>query len=139
MSVTFLSDAYQTLDTANKLDMGACCPPLIEPNVTSRVLRKHGIDDPLGEVGKGWLCSSRCPTPKLRLVDPVFQETAINRSCLDVRHCNKFYPFTRGQLKHHDPVVYCAIRDLWNEISVWDDVDDRFCNRWIKCLWTFSR
>ena len=55
------------------------------------------------------------------LTDPVFRETAMSRNCANIYHCNKFYPFTRGQLKHHDPELFENLRDLWREISRWED------------------
>ena len=41
----------------------------------------------------------------------------------DVRlpHCNKFYPYTRGQLRHYDAETCRAFDEFWNEISGWDD------------------
>mmetsp|Transcript_24039 Transcript_24039/g.51113 ORF Transcript_24039/g.51113 Transcript_24039/m.51113 type:complete len:552 (+) Transcript_24039:132-1787(+) len=57
----------------------------------------------------------------LRMIDPVFRERATSRNCAKVYHCNKFYPFTRGQLKLHDPEVYEGIRGLWGEVAMWDD------------------
>lgn len=39
-------------------------------------------------------------------------------------HCNKFFPFTRGQLMLYDTVLFNIMDDLWMEISVWNDADD---------------
>jgi len=36
-------------------------------------------------------------------------------------HCNKFFPFTRGQLKEFDPESFAAFQQLWSEIAVWED------------------
>jgi hypothetical protein len=42
--------------------------------------------------------------------------------------CNKFFPFTRGQLRHHDIETYRVIQELWCDIEQWDDpMDDRIC------------
>jgi hypothetical protein len=141
LSVTYLSDGYHELDEKDKTVMEDCCPPLLQPYVADRVLESHGISEPLEEM-KGcwsWGLSSR-RKPKLRLVDPIFQETALARSCLDVVHCNKNYPFTRGQLRYHDPVAYSAMREIWRKIAQWDDLgdEDRFCgaSKGInKCCW----
>lgn len=127
MSVTFLCDGYHELDTANTSIMEECCPPLIEPNVTKQVLRKNRIEDnPYKSTGNGALWSviplwGTQSVPRIRIVDPLWQEAAIGRGCRDVMHCNKFYPFTRGQLRHYDPVLFSALRDLWNEINMYDD------------------
>ena len=80
----------------------------------------------------------------LRMVDPVFQEEAMSRNCANVHHCNKFYPFTRGQLRHHDPDLFSDIRNLWREVSMWEDplasmrtkkrLRCRSCFRWCPSL-----
>jgi hypothetical protein len=49
-----------------------------------------------------------------------------------VHHCNKFYPFTRGQLRHYDAET-CQIFDaLWTEIAGWEDpfVVEKDCYCW---------
>lgn len=38
--------------------------------------------------------------------------------------CNKFFPFTRGQLKIFDPVTYALMEELWKKIAAWKDEDD---------------
>ena len=137
MSVTFLSNGYRKLDKAD-MTMESCSPPLLQPSVSDRVLKRHGIfDDPYESSEKeSMTCSflalsssllstnKKHPRPKLRIVDPHFQATAISRSCLDVVHCNKFYPFTRGQLKHHDPDLFSAMQGIWRTIATWDDPEE---------------
>lgn len=136
MSVTYLSNGYHDLDTADKSIMEECSPPLLEPNVTNRVLRKHGIEDnPYQQRATDtfWpphftkyfpFYNPRTLVPKLRMVHPSWQEAALGRSCRDVTHCNKFYPFTRGQLRHHDPEVFSAMRDLWTQIAMYEDPEE---------------
>lgn len=149
MSVTYLSNGYSELDYASKTDMEECSPPLLQPNVTDRVLQKHGILEepfeypPSQSTVPSFLSSLSLlgigagkPKPKLRIVDPIMQEDAIGRSCLGVTHCNKFYPFTRGQLQYHDPTIFHQIHDLWVEIAMWDDPEDdrsscRSLRRWL--------
>lgn len=77
---------------------------------------------------------------KMLQSSPPFQEPTV-RSRLGIEHligeervshCNKFYPFTRGQLRHYDEET-CSVFDvLWSEISDWDDpfVEKR------ECYWT---
>jgi len=36
-------------------------------------------------------------------------------------HCNKFFPFTHGQLKEYDPVTFAALQHLWADIADWED------------------
>ena len=54
---------------------------------------------------------------QLRMVDAVFQEDAISMNCINTYHCNKFYPFTRGQLQYYDPDLFDGIQNLWREIA----------------------
>lgn len=54
-----------------------------------------------------------------RMMNPFFRENAMRRN--NNMHVNKFYPFTRGQLKYYDRKLYTDIQNLWNEISSWDD------------------
>jgi hypothetical protein len=129
MMVTYLSDAYHELDGADSTIMEECTPVLLEPSVTERVLKKYGLEgEPLepNEAPCGWLWDRKLhgARPKLRMVHPILQEHAIARSCIDTKHCNKFYPFTRGQLKHHDPDGYAAMQKLYMEIVLWDDLED---------------
>jgi hypothetical protein len=139
MSVTYLSNGYHDLDRANKAVMENCCPPLLEPIVTKRILRKHDFEhkpyrDESNDTCSFWsslfrkdrspFLLSRGSVPELRMIDPIWQEAAIGRGCRDIIHSNKFYPFTRGQLKHHDPTLYIAMCNLWNEIAMYDDPEE---------------
>ena len=148
MSVAFLSRAYHSLNEKNKFVMEDCSPPLIEPNTTDRVLSAAAIATKETEDGTVNDSDQRvCWFPyhdsqqqsfrqKNRLVDPLFQEAAIHRNCLDVQHCNKFYPFTQGQLKYHDESVFVSMKGLWQEIALWDDpYDDRVCFKSMKWFW----
>lgn len=38
-------------------------------------------------------------------------------------HCNKFYPFTSGQLATSDPELFDGLSHLWNAISEWEDIE----------------
>jgi hypothetical protein len=130
MSVAFLCDGYHSLSKADHNIMEDCSPPLLHPVVTERVMIQHGItENPLDNDGSD-LHPTSCWTlfrgirrakPKVRMVDPIFSEAAMSRCCVNVQHCNKFYPFTRGQLRYYDPELLCGIRALWREISMWDD------------------
>ena len=222
MSVTYLCNSYHELDyvhdrttTASMVD---CCPPLLEPNTTHRVLQTYRYhhhhhqqhDDATEDIVVGQACSngkdndtevrrrnfdwlndeddddqhphhrsrsccswfwflpqpitssfsSSSSTPLLtrrqhhqgarraspgssssvpnypRIIDPIFQETALYRNCFGVKHCNKFYPFTRGQLKYHDRATYDVMEKLWTEdIANWEDPNDhRLCSRPIKWI-----
>jgi len=56
-----------------------------------------------------------------RLIDRFFRERAASRNCATIGHCNKFYPFTRGQLRKHDPELFEDLGNVWREISMWED------------------
>ncbi|GAX21621.1 hypothetical protein FisN_29Hh056 [Fistulifera solaris] len=47
-------------------------------------------------------------------------------------HCNKFYPFTRGQLRHYDAETCQVFDALWTEIAGWEDpfVVENDCYCW---------
>jgi hypothetical protein len=140
MSVTYLSDGYRSLDKEDKMAMESCCPPLLQPSVTDRVLNQRGIiDEPTTDEQQCWWWLPPQRTPKIRIVDPMFQETALARSCKGVVHCNKFYPFTKGQLRYHDPATYKAMHGLWREIFTrWNDVDDdSFCGKSLRAFSVF--
>jgi hypothetical protein len=55
------------------------------------------------------------------MIDVPLQDAAIRQNCANVKHCNKFYPFTRGQLQHYDPGLYVGIQNIWRDIVMWDD------------------
>lgn len=155
MSVTYLSKGYHDLDTANKSIMEECCPPLLEPVVTKRVLKKYNLEDNPYRDGSDENCSfwgslfrkdgraffSAGSVPKLRIVDPIWQEAAIGRGCRDITHCNKFYPFTCGQLKQCDPELFVAMSNLWNEIAMYDDPEEDLpcCLKLALCLPSIGR
>ena len=92
LSVTYWSKGYRELDQpTNTQDMEACSPPIQEPIVRKRLLLRNY---------------------KGRLLDPVTPEKG---------HCNKFYPFTSGQLLDHDPELYQRMALLWDTIAAWKD------------------
>jgi len=160
ISVAFLCNGYHALNKANPNDMKDCSPPLLNPDVTERVLAQlqYNTKTKTKTVPTTGNCyyqnnndsktddedSLSCFLPiinqlvkkmsivlrrqqrathnnHLRMVDPVFQEDAMSRNCIQNYHCNKFYPFTRGQLKYYDPDLFCDIRNLWKEISMGED------------------
>mmetsp|Transcript_24812 Transcript_24812/g.58881 ORF Transcript_24812/g.58881 Transcript_24812/m.58881 type:complete len:87 (-) Transcript_24812:143-403(-) len=55
------------------------------------------------------------------MIDISFQDTAVRQNCANVKHCNKFYPFTRGQLRFYDKELHDSMQSIWKTISSWDD------------------
>lgn len=106
MSVTFLARCYRDLDAKDSQSMVDCCPPLTEPNVLTRLgIQKQPLT--LFERLREWI---RGPS-----------------------HCNKFYPFTNGQLQHYDPDVYREMETLWSQIEAWRDPESmQTCCFWVK-------
>jgi hypothetical protein len=139
MSVTYLCDTYPNLD---KVSMDMCSPPYMDPVVAERVQQcqlRSNLTQSLGGIPKQQLASS---TSKLVVVPekslwkrfvqrlkecfhPNNKKELANQPCPP---CNKFYPFTRGQLRGHDNETYSVINELWREIEQWDDpMEDRIC------------
>jgi hypothetical protein len=142
MSVAFLCHGYTHLNKKDCNVMDECCPPLLHPVVTERVLKLRGIQDnpfehdysennDMTSCWLSWLRGTRRPIPKVRMADPIFAEAAISRCCVNVDHCNKFYPFTRGQLQYYDPELFRGICNVWREISMWEDPQ---CRRIRTCF-----
>ena len=50
-------------------------------------------------------------------------------------HCNKFYPFTAGQFRNHDPELYQRMERLWESIASWKDEERRDLSCWQKYCW----
>ena len=125
MSVTFWSTGYGNLDKGNPQILQETSPALLEPTATARVIQKYNLQknayDDSNRHGVIAFFGWRKKQPKIRMIDPEWQQAALGRGCRDVKHCNKFYPFTAGQLKHHDPALFREIHNLWNEISMYDD------------------
>jgi len=107
LSVAFLSrdyeynvrDGYGSVGNLNQ-HMDICSPPIMAPDVYQRGM----------EVGKE-MGSNQSWMERLRNV-----LRGRRRG-----HCNKFFPFTRGQLKRFDPHTFAVFQQLWAEIADWDD------------------
>ena len=106
-SVTYLARCYRELDAKDGRSMMDCCPPLTEPSVLARL----GIhEQPL--------------TTLERLSKRLFGGPSF---------CNKFYPFTNGQLRHYDPTVYREMEMFWTRIEAWNDPKStQTCCCWIR-------
>jgi hypothetical protein len=119
MSVTYWSRGYENLDSEVHSKMERVSPPILSPCVKERVAQRSNISiGASSSQGRqvfpiGWWARPRIP------------------------HCNKFYPFTRGQLQSYDGDTFRAIDNLWYEISMWDDpsVEDRCIGCWHPRRW----
>lgn len=100
MSVAYWSREYDPmLDRQDPRRILSCSPPLTEPNVVDRVEKSFG----------NGIAKSRHRSP----VSGVFRHRT--------PHCNKFYPFTRGQLRQYDKATFETMEKLWEEIAAWKD------------------
>lgn len=150
MSVTYLSDGYRELDEADNKRMDLCSPPLMAPGVVQRVRSNRykvvpvdGAACSLDESRHPLVQTERSFNEKVTKEQPQNPITGVlkllTRRKSDpiksrVMHCNKFYPFTKGQLQKHDPELYADFENLWKQIATWQDEDDeRPCLRFQKC------
>jgi hypothetical protein len=128
MSVTYWANGYRELDEASSDKMEACTPPITEPSVLARFGRHHEIGDAVGDT---YLKS-----------DVLIWVAAIASNFLprktQLPHCNKFYPFTKGQMRHHDSALSTEMESIWNEIAMWEDTkdDSACCSGCWKHAWT---
>jgi hypothetical protein len=125
ISVSFWSNNYPELDNADYSDIDQCSPPILEPTVLARQ-QLDGSGRPEQLIGP-----DRRPSEGFSWLLSVIEYC--KRRCL---HCNKFYPFTKGQLRSFDPNSYKAIDSLWRQIAQWDDpYRVPICSKPIGC-WT---
>lgn len=112
MSTTYWSQhPDKALDRQDPHQILLCSPPFTEPNVIARIRSKA--------VGGGLLPSKNEAQPRNgdHSSHGWFSRWCITRP----QHCNKFYPFTRGQLQHYDKATFEVMHQLWNDIAMWKD------------------
>lgn len=119
MSVTYFADGYRRLASESGTAMECCSPPIQEPITLTR-LQKTGAAPAI--------CSRQDLTPFDRLHH--FWSDLFVLPSHQFPHCNKFYPFTRGQLKKFDPETAETMDQLWHDIAQWDDpqAQSRLCS-----------
>ena len=152
MSVTYLSDNYHELDEEDKTCIERCSPPCLEPAVLERLQQKKLAMTPTDArvlamgIPQRQLSSETfgkadtCPLKVVRFLSHCCRPKVAILPRSPLPHCNKFYPFTRGQLKLHDINTYLSINELWREIELWDDpFDHRLCRRGFTQCFPFRR
>lgn len=79
------------------------------------------VVDSMGDSNEGR--QSRRPRSRSSslMIDLPFQDYAIRQNCANIKHCNKFYPFTRGQLRFYHKELHDDIESIWKQISKWVD------------------
>ena len=113
ISVSYLSDFYHDVDGAGTVDMTKCSPPFVSPVVLGRMQEKQ---------------QESCHQP----VKSIVEWRDLAKFGRGLPHCNKFFPFTKGQLRRYDPRVYKCFTKLWQFIESWEDIDRRCCK--IGCI-----
>jgi len=113
ISVSYLSDFYHDVDGTGSVDnMTKCSPPFVSPVVLGRMEKMQ----------------QECHQP----VKSIVEWRDLTKFGRGLPHCNKFFPFTKGQLRRYDPRVYKCFTKLWQFIESWEDIDRRCCK--IGCI-----
>ncbi|KAL7560947.1 hypothetical protein ACA910_022435 [Epithemia clementina (nom. ined.)] len=151
----------------------ACSPPILEPNVLARIAaatsgtstsytNSHSsYNNPHNVQQQGSHAQQHdCQLPQFSSKNNshyIPRAQQVQRRPFDLLpppknqlmypHCNKFYPFTRGQLRQHDPQTYAAFHYFWKVIiAQWKDPDqhkrggsdEKVCCCWFT-PWTWQR
>ena len=116
ISVAYLADFYHEVDGVGTTIMAQCSPPFISPAVIERI-RQRMQEERKKKSVEGGISSRYRVMAKTNMVLP---------------HCNKFFPFTKGQLRRYDPRVFKCFAKLWQYIEGWEDYERRRCS---SCDW----
>lgn len=115
LSVAYWSQGYEHLAAKDASSMMESSPPFTDPDVIARLdPNKYPIADKSHFIHLSPWCR-----PKFRLPP----------------HCNKFYPFTRGQFQRLDPERFELLQKLWQDIEVWQDDEEIECFGSRICCW----
>ena len=117
MSVAFLCKGYKNLDHIRG-PIEKCSPMFMDQTVLERYKDKN-------ETG------NRLSSPYYNNTGPKSNNILEFLSSLLPSnahpHCNKFYPFTRGQIESYDPKLAADLCTIWSMIESWTDLDDTSC------------
>ena len=112
ISVAFLSSGYTDLNEVLINNIKLCSPPFMAPFVLERLDIRYVKASNLQKQGR-----------KKRIWDYFKQKQIGNEG-----HCNKFFPFTKGQLKTYDPTIALCFEEYWNIIAQYEDPQDSSYN-----------
>lgn len=126
MSVTYWANSYRDLDKASSDTMEECTPPITDPTVLARFGSHRKVLD---------FVEDNPPNILLQLVGAL--KKAFLPRGRELPHCNKFYPFTSGQLQYYDPMQSADMETIWNDIAMWEDPkEDRvYCSGCWNAQW----
>lgn len=153
ISVAFLSKGYDAVfcpwkrgkkvDEAGGQDLWQCSPPFMAPEVLVRReafvrdVRTAEYDDDM---------QNCCWMQGLIKFFQRLGDGGVGSGLIEGRgrlwhkgHCNKFFPFTHGQLKRHDPETFAVFQQLWKEIEQWEDPIIAVENDIIPCMKSVSK
>jgi hypothetical protein len=123
MSVTYLADRFHNLDETSCNSMIDSSPPITEPIILQRLRDNNEWKfKQTNENTSNFL-------DWIKNIKTLFTQMGLTP------HCNKFYPFTSGQLQHYDPILYEEIKFLWFEVSQWEDPNDTEAQLCATCGW----
>mmetsp|Transcript_15849 Transcript_15849/g.18416 ORF Transcript_15849/g.18416 Transcript_15849/m.18416 type:complete len:341 (+) Transcript_15849:91-1113(+) len=112
VSVAYLSCGYENLNNVNaSMSMNALSPPIISPEVLKRRSQSTSNTNE----------SKAIEEDKQSCLKLVFQINEFFGWSPHKKCCNKFFPFTRIQLKLYDPDTFYNIERLWGEIMQWEE------------------
>lgn len=120
ISVSYLADSYHEVDGVGTTVMSKCSPPFVSPVVLERI-KQRTEEEQAGKLMEG--SASQIMSSKYQIMP---------KSDRVLPHCNKFFPFTKGQLRRFDPRVFKCFVKLWQSIESWVDTDKNRCGR---CEW----
>eukprot|EP00566_Odontella_aurita_P009157 CAMPEP_0113582520 /NCGR_PEP_ID=MMETSP0015_2-20120614/31965_1 /TAXON_ID=2838 /ORGANISM="Odontella" /LENGTH=511 /DNA_ID=CAMNT_0000487211 /DNA_START=30 /DNA_END=1562 /DNA_ORIENTATION=- /assembly_acc=CAM_ASM_000160 len=149
MSVTYFADGYTVLDRATPASIEPCYPPLMSPAVIERMKKKAEAQKRISllestTVSPKSIClrslSSACCDDESDVNDTYNEpqqfvgrlfgrgtgnlfSKLFSGKVKTLLHCNKFFPFTRGQLSMYDNDLMSGMSRLWKLIEDWDDYD----------------
>ena len=113
MSVAFLCNGYKNLDHIRG-PIEKCSPIFMDQTVLERYNDKTDKR----------LSSSDVTGPRNNKIIGFISSLLPSKAH---PHCNKFYPFTRGQIESYDPKLAADLSTIWTIIENWIDLDDTSC------------
>jgi hypothetical protein len=119
MSVAYWCREYNELDGEAHYKMERASPPICAPSVQLNITSHR-------QTLEKWTLSGK------RFGSSTSKE-------LKMPHCNKFYPFTSGQLHRFDRDTFRTMDKLWREISTWDDPFGRLHEECCFSIWQTSK
>uniref|UniRef100_A0A7S2Y986 Uncharacterized protein n=2 Tax=Entomoneis paludosa TaxID=265537 RepID=A0A7S2Y986_9STRA len=142
MSVTYLAQGYPHLkDAPPSTNVVTCSPPLMEPTVLARLAQRHAMAHAWPP--PSFLPADQSPRKTPQQPPDTLQQPLLPRAPMTARapppgsyypppqqyniqqhppFCNKFFPFTSGQLQRFDPRLYQAMHHYWTtDVALWKD------------------